>query len=308
MNERIKIWFHSGSNANIREISIYKPILVGLFFLFLGTGACLAYLGYDYYQLKTLSLYNGNLTRIIDVQAHEIKRHRTQIQTFAKTVEGLKKQVDSLSVLEDKVRLIADIKKPGNSSGLIGIGGIPGTRLDQDIPMDSMHNNLIREMHQQVKQSSAVIKEQTLNFNSLIQQLEKKRNLLASTPSIKPVEGWITSEFGYRKSPFTGERDFHSGLDIANKLGTGVTTTANGKVSYAGRKMYYGNLVIVDHGYGKVTKYGHLERILVKQGQKVNRGEVIALLGNTGQSTGPHVHYEVLINGTPVNPLKYILN
>lgn len=308
MNKRIKIWFHSGSNANIREISLHKPMLVCLFFLVLGTGACLTFLGYDYYQLKTLSFNNRDLNRTIKSQAHEIKNTRTQIQTFAKTIEGLKKQVDNLSRLEDKVRLIADIQKPGNSSGLIGIGGIPGTRLDQDIPVDSLHNNLIREMHQQVKQSSTIIKEQTLNFDSLIQQLEKKRNLLASTPSIKPVEGWITSEFGYRKSPFTGERDFHSGLDIANNLGTNVITTANGKISYAGRKMYYGNLVIIDHGYGKVTKYGHLEKILVQQGQKVKRGESIALLGNTGQSTGPHVHYEVLINGTPVNPIKYILN
>ncbi|MCK5695337.1 MAG: M23 family metallopeptidase, partial [Desulfobacula sp.] len=118
----------------------------------------------------------------------------------------------------------------------------------------------------------------------------------------------ITSKFGYRTSPFTGRREFHSGLDISNKSGTKIIATANGRISYAARKMYIGNLVVIDHGHGRVTKFGHLKKILVKQGQRVKRGDVIALLGNTGRSTGPHVHYEVRINGTPVNPLKYILN
>ena len=308
MNNRIKIWFHSGSTARIREISIRKPVLLFFLFLMIGTGAALSFMGYDYVCLKALSHDTRDLTRTITSQAHEISAHRTQIQAFAKTIEQLKKQVDGLSVLESKVRMIADIKKTGNASGLIGIGGIPGSKLDRELPMEAMHNSLVREMHEQLKQSSAVAVQQSLNFETLIQQLDKKRNRLASTPSIQPVEGWITSEFGYRKSPFTGERDFHSGLDIANKIGTGVNTTADGRISFAGRKMYYGNLVVVDHGFGKVTKYGHLEKILVTPGQQVKRGEVIALLGNTGQSTGPHVHYEVLINGTPVNPLKYILN
>ena len=87
-----------------------------------------------------------------------------------------------------------------------------------------------------------------------------------------------------------------------------MVATANGRISYAATKTYIGKLVIIDHGHGRVTKYGHLKKILVKRGQRVKRGDVIALLGNTGRSTGPHVHYEVRINGTPVNPLKYILN
>lgn len=308
MKKRIKIWFHSGSNSNIREISIHK---LGLFFFILlamGAGGSLGYLGYDYYQLKSISFNNSTLTQNIDSQRNEIQSQRDQIQAFAKNIEVLKSQVVNLSKLEGRVRLIADIQKTGNSSGLIGIGGIPENDLDQDIPLEARHNSLIREMHQQVNQTNLAAKQQVLNFEDLIGQLEKKRNLLASTPSIKPVNGWITSKFGYRKSPFTGKRTFHSGLDISNKVGTKIITTANGKVSYASPKRHFGLLVIIDHGYGRVTKYGHLQKILVKRGQKVKRGDVIALLGNTGKSTGPHVHYEVRINGAPANPLKYILN
>ncbi|MBA3012148.1 MAG: M23 family metallopeptidase [Proteobacteria bacterium] len=308
MRKRIKIWFHSSSGSNIREISIHKLFLVFLILFVVTAASGLGYLGYDYYRLKTLSFNTSTLTQTIGTQQNEIFSQRSQIQTFAQNIELLKKQVDNLSKLEGKVRLIADIKKVGNSSGFIGIGGLPENELDRDLPLEDRHNSLIREMHEQVNQTAIAAKQQILNFDDLIKQLEKKKNLLASTPSIKPTDGWITSNFGYRKSPFTGAKSFHSGLDISNQVGTKIIATANGKISYAARKLYFGNLVIIDHGYGKVTKYGHLEKILVKPGQTIKRGDIIALLGNTGQSTGPHVHYEVRINGLPVNPLKYILN
>ena len=308
MKKRIKIWFHSGSDSDIKEFSIHKIGVLCFTLVVMGAGASLAYLGYDYHRLKSISFKNNALTQTIDSYRTDIHNQRDQIQAFAKNIEVLKKQVDNLSKLEGKVRLIADIKKSGGSSGFIGIGGIPENDLDQDIPLEARHNNLIREMHEQVSQTTFAAKQQVLNFEDLIKHLEKKKNFLASTPSIRPVDGWITSKFGYRKSPFTGKRTFHSGLDISNKTGTKIITTANGKVSYAAPKRNFGNLVIIDHGYGRVTKYGHLEKILVKPGQRVKRGEVIALLGNTGKSTGPHVHYEVRINGVPTNPLKYILN
>ncbi len=308
MKKRIKIWFHSGGSSDIREVSLRKPFALFFIFLMLGAIGGISYLGYDYYLLKQIAFDNGSLNQTIVSQTGEIQNQRQQVQTFAKEIEVLKEQVRNLATLEDQVRLIADIQKTGNSSGLIGIGGIPENDLDQDLPLETRHNNLIREMHQQVDQTQTAANKKTLDFQDLISKLEKKKNLLASTPSIKPVNGWITSRFGYRKSPFTGKRSFHSGLDISNRPGTEIIATANGKVTYAARKMYFGNLIVVDHGYGKVTKYAHCKEILVKRGQKVKRGEVISTVGNTGQSTGPHLHYEVRINGAPVNPLKYILN
>lgn len=308
MNKRIKIWFHWGTRSDIREITLPKRLLGSLFVISCGVLALLSWLGYDYCQLRRVAFNTRAQNRLIENQKQEIHSQRKQIQLFAKNIEQLKNQVAHLNKLEDQVRLIADIKKTGGASGLIGIGGIPENNLDPDLPLTTRHNNLMREMHRQVDQTGLAAKHQLLDFDQLIRQLEKKKNLLASTPSIRPVDGYITSKFGYRTSPFTGKRTFHSGLDISNKSGTEIIATADGKVSYAARKMYFGNLVIIDHGYGRVTKYGHLKKILVKPGQRVKRGEVIALLGNTGQSTGPHVHYEVRISGTPVNPLKYILN
>ncbi|WDP93027.1 MAG: M23 family metallopeptidase [Desulfobacter sp.] len=308
MKNRIKIWFHAGDSSDIKEFSLRKPVAAAMALLFLGFGAALSYIGHDYYLLKKKSFDNASLGRTIALQKEELRNQRRQVQTFAKDIETLKGQVRSLVRLEDQVRLIADIEKTGNSSGLIGIGGIPENDLLHDISLETRHNTLIREMHQQVAQVQNAADKKKLDFNDLIDKLEKKKNILAATPSIKPVNGWITSRFGYRKSPFTGKKDFHSGLDISNRKGTKIIATANGKVTYADRKMYYGNLVTIDHGYGKATRYAHLKEILVKRGQKVKRGDVIATLGNTGQSTGPHLHYEVRINGAPVNPLKYILN
>ncbi|NOX35815.1 MAG: M23 family metallopeptidase [Deltaproteobacteria bacterium] len=308
MGKRIKIWFHTGATSDIREFSIYKTVLNFIFFIFISAIIGASFVGYDYYRIKNISFDNIVLNQTITDQNDEIKNQRSQIQSFAGEIETLKKEVANLSKFENKVRLIADIQQTSNSSGLIGIGGIPKEELDTDIPLEQKHNNLMREMHKQVNQINMAAKKQALDFEDLIKLLEQKRNLLASTPSIKPVDGWITSRFGYRISPFTGRKEFHSGLDIANKTGTKIIASANGRISYAGRKMYIGNLVVIDHGHGRVTKYGHMKKILVKSGQEVKRGDVIGLIGNTGRSTGPHVHYEVRINGTPVNPLRYILN
>ena len=308
MKHRIKIWFHTGSSSDIREVTLHKLMAAFLVIAGMCAAGAAGWIGYDYCRLRSLSFETRTQQRTIQSQTGEIQNQRRQLQQFAKTVEDLKARVDALDKLEDRVRLIADIKKPGNTGGFIGMGGIPENSLDQDLPLDEKHNNLVREMHHQLDHTTLTVKQQFLDFDHLIKELEKKKNLLASTPSIRPVEGWVTSGFGYRESPFTGERSFHSGLDISNKPGTKIIATANGKISYASRKALLGNLVTIDHGYGRVTRYGHLEKILVKSGQQVKRGDVIGLMGNTGQSTGPHLHYEVRINGTPIDPVKYILN
>ena len=308
MRNRIKIWYHSSATSDIREFSIHRTLWIFLFF-FAGFSIVVAsFVGYDYIKLKRLSLNSGGFNQTVQSLNGEITTQRIQIQRFAGEIESLKKLVDNLSKFEDKVRLIADIKQTSDSSGLIGIGSIPTDTLDPDLPLTKKHNSLIREMHQQVTQTKVAAEKHALDFEQLIKQLEQKRSLLASTPSIRPVSGWVTSGFGNRISPFTGQTEFHTGLDISNAPGTKIIAPANGRVSIAGEKLYIGNLLAIDHDHGRVTQYGHLKEILVTPGQEVKRGQVIGLIGNTGRSTGPHLHYEVLINGTPVNPLKYILN
>ena len=136
--------------------------------------------------------------------------------------------------------------------------------------------------------------------------VNKRNALAAATPSIWPVHGWLSSTMGYRRDPVTGGADFHSGLDIAGDRGEPVRTTAAGRVSYAGYQGAYGNLVIVDHGFGLQSKYGHLSSYTVRDGQHVKRGDIIGRLGSTGRSTGNHLHYEVLANGRLLNPLQLL--
>lgn len=142
----------------------------------------------------------------------------------------------------------------------------------------------------------------------LWEALSERQSLLAATPSIRPVRGWFTSKFGYRISPFTGRPVMHSGLDIAAQPGAPIYAPADGIVSFAGFDPGYGKLVSIDHGYGVVTRYGHASQLFVEVGQKVKRRDIIAAVGNTGRSTGPHLHYEVRINGIPVDPIHYVLD
>jgi hypothetical protein len=142
----------------------------------------------------------------------------------------------------------------------------------------------------------------------LWETLAERQSLLAATPSIKPIRGWYTSKFGYRISPFTGRPLMHNGLDIAAAPGTPIQATADGVVSFAGYDPGYGKLVSIDNGYGVVTRFGHTSQIYVEVGQKVHRRDIVAAVGNTGRSTGPHVHYEVRVNNVPVDPANYILD
>ncbi len=127
-----------------------------------------------------------------------------------------------------------------------------------------------------------------------------------SVPSIWPVRGQISAGFGQRLDPFSGEGAFHSGLDIRAPYGTRVESAADGIVMKAGVESGYGNIIVVDHGFGIMTKYGHLSKIFVVVGEEVKQGQVIGAVGLTGMTTGPHLHYEVLVNDTPVNPMKYL--
>ena len=163
----------------------------------------------------------------------------------------------------------------------------------------------------------------TLNSSILFREiwdtlgvLEENKHLLRVTPSIWPAKGWVTSRFGYRDYPLSQNDgfslgslvDFHGGLDIAAAIGTDIVSPADGVVAETGSDARTGNYIIVSHGYGLKTLYGHLDQILVRSSQAVKRGELIGTIGNTGRSTGAHLHYEVRIDGQPVNPEYYILN
>lgn len=152
------------------------------------------------------------------------------------------------------------------------------------------------------------LKEIEVRVHQLDQHLLDKESFLRSTPTLMPTQGHLTSSYGPRMSPYAGRVKMHEGIDVGAPSGTPIVAPADGIITFSGAKSGFGNFVQIDHGYGVETIYGHAATLTVKKGQRVRRGDRIATVGNTGFSTGPHVHYEVRVNGTPVDPLYYALN
>ncbi|MBL7178756.1 MAG: M23 family metallopeptidase [Desulfobacterales bacterium] len=268
----------------------------------------LTYVIYDYCHLQKTLPDRRKLQIILANQSEDIAGQRGQIQRFADEITALKSKLVALNDFEKKIRIIANIEKTADQESLFGVGGSIPDDLDTKVPLTEKHNSLIREMHEQTKQIDLASTMQKKGFESLFNFLQEQRDILSSTPAIRPLKGWVTSGFGYRISPFTGLREFHKGLDLATRMGTPIIATADGIISFIGIKGLLGRVISIDHGHGIITQYGHIEKTLKKVGDAVKRGEIIAHVGMTGRSTGPHVHYEVLLNGIPVNPEKYILN
>jgi murein DD-endopeptidase MepM/ murein hydrolase activator NlpD len=168
-------------------------------------------------------------------------------------------------------------------------------------------------MAQKLDKLSAEATRQEQSLQELEAYFRDQKSLLASVPSVWPVGGsgghpWVTSDFGSRLDPYTSERVMHAGLDIAGPHGKEIIAPSDGTVVFAGLEGGYGNVLVIDHGYGIKTRYGHLSLIKVKPGEHVKRGDEVAAMGNTGRSTGPHLHYEVRVNGIAQNPRKFILD
>ncbi|MGD9330375.1 MAG: M23 family metallopeptidase [Desulfobacterales bacterium] len=298
----------SGNGSRIRQFSYSKLVLAAGAVLSLVIMTGVGLLVKDYLNLKQSAAQMAELETKVAARDAEIVHHKRQIECFANEINQLKSNLVALNSFEKKIRVIANLEKPAGQDNLFGVGGATPEDLDPSASLRRDQSGLIRSMHDQVELLESASFAQQQDFTSLLGQLEEKKNLLACTPSIRPAKGWISSRFGYRISPFTGRRELHAAYDIANREGTPIISPADGVVTYIGKKGAYGKLMIVDHGYGLVTRYGHLKGTDLKKGAKVKRGDTIAKMGNTGRSTGPHLHYEVRLNGVPVNPEKYILN
>jgi len=300
--------FLGGTGNTIKQLQLSRHKLIGIS---LCIGLLLAVLGYgivDYIQMHQIVQGKEALSRQLAMQTEEVLHQRDQIQKFAKEINAFKDKLVQLDQFEKSIRVIANIDKPEHGDGLFGIGGSAPEDLNPNLDLNQRHQRLIKDMHQQMSQLNNATTVKSDEFETLLGRLEAQKNLLARTPAIRPVRGWTTSKFGYRQSPFTGKREFHKGLDIANRKGSPIVATADGIVTFTGRKGLLGEVLVIDHGNGIVTRYAHLDKIVSKKGGRVERGEVVAHMGNSGRSTGPHLHYEVRLNGVPVNPSKYILN
>ncbi len=268
----------------------------------------------DYGQMKLEVADKDRLAKMLAAQQSQLTDQRQtidkqngNIQDFAEQVNALKLKLIVLNRFEKEIRLVSNFVNSNGNEPLIGVGGSTAPAFDPGVDLTADHHRLVREIYGQMRQLDGSLADQRKGLETLLGALNKQKDLLNATPSISPTEGRITSAYGKRVCPFTGEDEFHEGLDIASPEGTPILAAAQGKVTFAGWHGTYGKMMIIDHGYGTVTRYAHVSQFLKNPGETVQKGDVVALVGNTGQSTGPHLHYEICLNGKPVNPGKYIL-
>jgi murein DD-endopeptidase MepM/ murein hydrolase activator NlpD len=223
---------------------------------------------------------------------------KTQYRTLESTVTSTNAKLDSLQSLAAEVALtygFGEARRPGFPTAVLALATQTNATVDSSFRASLYAFNLIRRASLEPDGSA-----------SALGMFSNPPIVRTTVPSIWPVRGQITAGFGQRMDPFSGEGAFHSGVDISVPFGTKVEASADGIVLEAGPESGYGNQVLIDHGYGLTSKYGHLSKIFVVVGQDVKRGQVIGAVGMTGKATGPHLHYEVHVHDTPVNPAKYL--
>lgn len=255
----------------------------------------------------------------VQVDMGELRRLRGEAEekrALEVKIASLEKELNRMQELDRRIRTIAGLDKgtpetPAAAAqpALLGVGGPeggPGQTVEDAFQGD--RERLIEKMFNDLQQIEREMATRQQSFEQLRGFLEQQKSRLAATPSIWPVRGWLTSGYGLRVSPFTGNRQLHEGIDVAGPRGLPVLATADAIVTFSGKLAGFGNAVVLNHGFGFKTFYAHNETNKVRVGQTAKRGQIIATLGSTGYSTGPHLHYEVLVNDAPVNPMKYIID
>lgn len=289
----------SGKDSKTRNLRI-KPV-----YIFLGMVACVVIIVSFLYNLTNLAKKEVDRSRLFQVE-NENKVVRNEIARIEAEITGLTTLLDTLETYDKKLRSYAPLKPINEELRDMGIGGYTPTFEQEDL--SSYVKSGLTALSETLDNLVGRAQLQKSSFDELITYLREKAYLRNHTPSIMPVQGWLIRGFGYHIDPFTGQVKMHEGLDIAAPTGTPVVSPADGTVKYAGNKKGFGLSVEINHGYGFTTLYGHCQRIRVNAGMRVKRGDVIAYVGNTGRSTGPHLHYEVRMTHSAVNPMNYILS
>jgi len=292
-----------GAYSKVKKFSVSKNILKW----FLGFGAVFtlfaAFFAYNYSVMFERLKYESPVEeskKIIITKVDDVRLRR-----LTHALSSVKRDMEDLQKVSTKFKVMMGIQEGTEKHQLSGIGG------NDDIFKKSnvfSGNKLLDEMLKDIENMEVGISKQKGGMSELLDIMEERRDLLASTPSIWPLKGWVASKFGMRTSPFTKKREFHRGIDISAPRGTIVEAPADGVITFAGTKGSLGKAVEVNHGFGVFTSYGHNSKILVREGQRVVRGEPLSRVGSTGRSTGPHLHYEIRVAGVRVNPLRYILD
>jgi murein DD-endopeptidase MepM/ murein hydrolase activator NlpD len=292
---RYTILIASRNSGAVRRFTVSRRVL-GLVLCGLLTLPVLLSLGSrgaDVAQLEALRAANENLRFENESYREATGELTTQIALLqtALTQLGEQAQLDPATkrALDRLPAVVKSRAMGGGSDPSVGTGATAASTPDSTF-------GILREILGSLETGLASVKS----------RIENQQALARATPSTWPVIGWLSSSFGFRKDPFTGQQDYHPGLDISANHGTPVRATADGTVESAAYNGNYGNAIVIVHGFGIGTRFGHLSRFAVRPGQKVKRGEVIGYVGATGRATSSHLHYEILVNGQPINPLRLL--
>ena len=284
-----------GRQFHVTDLEFRGALLGGLL-----TVLALAYLGYHFlvFQVDYTELAHLRET----VQAQE--EMAAQLQTLAQELTRLRS-------FDTQIRRLAGMEAgpaaQGASPLAVGGGTLELAKALKEGEQASQAQ-LLGRLYQDLEQLEREIALRAESLQAVTEYLSRQKDRLVATPALWPTEGYVSSRFGPRTSPFTGQPQHHTGIDIAAPPGTPIRAPADGVVTFAGTLPGYGHALVLTHGYGFKTFYGHNQRNQVSKGQTVKRGQVIALVGNTGYSTGAHLHYEVLLNDQPHDPLKYVVD
>jgi murein DD-endopeptidase MepM/ murein hydrolase activator NlpD len=316
-NDSYTIIIFRGSMAtplrlNFPKSIIKKAVILGVFLVLI-----------EMLLLSQFVIRIGEMWELRALRA-EIVSAREQTTAFSNAVEDLKRKFSAMKEVNQRLRVMLGMEPQPAQDFANGRGGdeVP---LREGVSSESMEtSNVVPSEESQIEDSPenslashvreelAWLQTEAVSQQRVLEELSEAASARsarwASTPSIWPVKGWVTSGFGPRVSPFTGQPAMHEGLDIGTAPNSPIQAPAAGRVTVTGFDAKMGHLIGIDHGYGIETQYGHLSKILVKNGQKVKRGDLIGLVGSTGFSTGPHLHYLIKINSQAVNPQRYILN
>ncbi len=279
--------------------------------ILIGGALLIAYGTYDYVTMKWATPDALILLDDVDELQSEIDIRERQIGMFQSKIDNLQLKLVRLNQLDQKIRLGVDsnvyMDNTAASRQSTGMGGaLTQTPGSLEMNVDD-YQVLIDNLVDRMEQLDQAVMQRSEEFLLLWGAIKEIKQIRESTPSIRPLHGGtVSSGFGYRKSPFTGKREFHSGVDIADRNGAPVYATANGTVIYCGYHGSLGKTVAIDHGFGIITRYAHLSVISVTIDKQVSQGDVIGKVGGTGRSTGPHLHYEVRVNDIPVDAAKFM--
>jgi murein DD-endopeptidase MepM/ murein hydrolase activator NlpD len=234
---------------------------------------------------------------------------KERVDGFEAEVSVLKRQVAQNFDFQKKARILAQLEEMSDDVAEVGIGGPDYAYIQSVARLDPETRDKVLDVHMDMDKLLRQARLQKESYSDIITNLEEVSDLQRHTPSLRPVNvGFVSSYFGRRMDPISGRRTVHRGVDFSARKGTPVVAPADGVVTFSGKWKTYGNVVELSHGYGFVTRYAHLEKQLVRQGQKVKRGDVIARVGSSGKSTFSHLHYEVVVDGNRIDPLKYIVS